>query len=178
MSLQNLRANQITQKGAKQLALALKPTEKGGPTASNAHLKELDLFDNRIADIGGKALAEMLKKNKSLVSLHIGSNQLGDNSAKLLGCALTTNEHLTELNMRANGLTSRGVAALAEGLRENSSLKSLNIRWNEAEVRRRQRRNSPRARGLADQWLRSLLRIFALASCRTRERLSWRRCCE
>ncbi|XP_048083205.1 leucine-rich repeat-containing protein 45 isoform X10 [Ursus arctos] len=66
----DLRNNQISHKGAEELALAL---------TRNAHLQQLDLRWNSIGLLGGRALVNCLPRNRTLWRLELaGNNVPGD----------------------------------------------------------------------------------------------------
>ncbi|KAJ3293813.1 Leucine-rich repeat-containing protein 71 [Borealophlyctis nickersoniae] len=68
----SLRANNITDAGAKALAAALK---------TNRVLTSLSLWDNRVGKEGAEAVAEALRVNATLGCLSLGRNSVGDEGA-------------------------------------------------------------------------------------------------
>ena len=69
------------------------------------------------------AIAEVLKKNKSITSFRIG-NDIGNEGAKTIAGGLKENKNtkLTELNLNANNIDPVGAAAIAEALKNNTTL--------------------------------------------------------
>lgn len=68
---------------------------------------EVDLSDNRLGDDGARAMAGMLVKNSTLVSLNLSGNQLTDQAAEHLGPALISNTRLQRLDLSYNSLGER-----------------------------------------------------------------------
>ncbi|KAK3276185.1 hypothetical protein CYMTET_15721, partial [Cymbomonas tetramitiformis] len=81
----NLRGNKIGPEGAKALAVALTPNEKG---VFNTSLNTLDLYENEIGPEGAKALAIALTPNAegvfngSLNTLNLAGNPIGHEDRK------------------------------------------------------------------------------------------------
>ncbi|KAM9424108.1 leucine-rich repeat-containing protein 45 isoform 3-T3 [Pholidichthys leucotaenia] len=71
----DLRNNQISHRGASELALALK---------RNGTLEVLDLRWNNIGLLGGRSLLEAIQKNKSVVQLEMAGNNIPGDTLKAL----------------------------------------------------------------------------------------------
>lgn len=79
-------------------------------------------------DDGGRALAEMLKKNQVLKKLLLSSNLLGDGGVLYLGDALVVNTGLNMLLLADNPFGDEGGWKLADVLcKSNRSLQVLDI---------------------------------------------------
>ncbi|RHX97691.1 hypothetical protein DYB36_004953 [Aphanomyces astaci] len=79
-----------------------------------------------------KALANVLRRNNTLVKLEVEGNNFGPATVKEFAAALTTNAGLTYLSLESNPLTNddndySGIAALGTMLTTNSTLTSLNL---------------------------------------------------
>ncbi|KAF5911384.1 hypothetical protein HPG69_018687 [Diceros bicornis minor] len=74
----DLRNNQISHKGAEELALALK---------SNASLQQLDLRWNNIGLLGGRALVNCLPSNRTLWRLELAGNGVPGDILRAVGLA-------------------------------------------------------------------------------------------
>uniref|UniRef100_A0A8C6FZH4 Leucine rich repeat containing 45 n=1 Tax=Moschus moschiferus TaxID=68415 RepID=A0A8C6FZH4_MOSMO len=79
----DLRNNQITHKGAEELALALK---------SNASLQQLDLRWNHIGLLGGRALANCLPSNRTLWKLELAGNNIPGDILRAVEQAMDHNQ--------------------------------------------------------------------------------------
>ena len=74
---------------------------------------------------GAEALADSLRKNKSLTVLGLGDNAIEDRGAAALASALKSNDTLRELYLPRNGCTDTGVLELAEALKTNMTVHTL-----------------------------------------------------
>ncbi|KAK3284652.1 hypothetical protein CYMTET_7715 [Cymbomonas tetramitiformis] len=129
MKVLRLEGNKIGDKGAKALAVALTPNEKG---VFNVSLNTLDLTKNTIGDEGAKALAVALTPNAegvfntSLNTLNLQKNEIGPEGAKALAIALTPNADgvfntsLNTLDLCRNQIGPEGAKALAVALTPNA----------------------------------------------------------
>ncbi|KAK2504108.1 hypothetical protein MC885_011176 [Smutsia gigantea] len=72
----DLRNNQISHKGAEELALALK---------SNASLQQLDLRWNNVGLLGGRALVNCLPSNRTLWRLELAGNSIPSDVLRAVG---------------------------------------------------------------------------------------------
>ena len=89
----------------------------------------------QISSRGAEILAEILKKNDTLIIFNIGYNNIGDNGAFALAKALTNNSKLITLELIQNNIGDKGVIALAETLKTNDSLKKINLSCNNIDVK-------------------------------------------
>ena len=120
----DLNYNSIREKGAKELAEALK-------CATDEHkifLKGLYLEFNWIGDEGARDFAASLKVSglsDTLQQLNLASNRIRDNGATYLAQALETNTSLIELNLGNNLIGNNGAIRIAEALKTNKTLRQL-----------------------------------------------------
>ncbi|XP_058476744.1 leucine-rich repeat-containing protein 45 [Solea solea] len=78
----DLRNNQISHRGASELAMALK---------HNTTLEVLDLRWNNIGLMGGRNLVEALQKNKSIMQLELAGNNIPSDTLKAIEQAISHN---------------------------------------------------------------------------------------
>ena len=100
----------------------------------NNTLVELSLkkCDIRVTGINGRALAEMLRLNKSLQVLNLKTNpKVGDCGAFYIAEGIKSNTSLKTLNISKCGLTSKGANDIARALVENKTIQSLSIDKND-----------------------------------------------
>jgi Ran GTPase-activating protein (RanGAP) involved in mRNA processing and transport len=73
------------------------------------------LNKNEITEDGARALADMLKLNKSLTDLSLNYNQIGNNGVRALCNALKTNNRsLKHLYLNGNAIDDSSVDAIVE----------------------------------------------------------------
>ena len=96
----------------------------------NTMTEELDLVDNGIGTIGGRAFAEMAVKNKFLLRLNLAQNKLGNEGVYPFYRALERHDNLQTLVLRNNGLTRTGLKEFCKALRLNNGLQVLDISEN------------------------------------------------
>ena len=134
----NLANNKMVESDAKTLADGLSTNR----VLTSLNISGNDLFYDDPRNQAGKALSDMLKKNKTLQYLDI-SNCIIIESASLdtsnsdyatgiyfaeaFADCLLTNDTLTHLNIRANRMDDAGARALAGCLRANDALTHLDI---------------------------------------------------
>jgi len=94
----------------------------------NNTLLSLNLDCNEIGDEEAKAIAEALEQNNTLTSVNLGDNNIGINGLKALAASLTHNTTLTSLNVWGNDIDAEGAKVLAGALKKNNTLKSLDLR--------------------------------------------------
>lgn len=141
----DLRSNGITPAGALSLqglivnsrilrSLNLSNNELGclGTTAlarglrqSTCQLEKLDLNSNEVDGVGAKAVAIMLRVNKTLGELNLSFNNIGDDGAKSISSALQDNVTLRSLSLRRNGIGNAGAQGIADKLPQMLGLKEL-----------------------------------------------------
>ena len=117
LSSLNLSGNYITDEGVKQLSSVL----------ANSQLSSLNLSGNDITDAGVKQLSSVLA-NSQLSSLDLSANNITDAGVKRLSSVLA-NSQLSSLDLSANNITDAGVKQLSNVL-ANSQLSSLDLRYN------------------------------------------------
>jgi hypothetical protein len=124
----NLYGNKLGNKGVALLAAAFV-----NPDCVRT-LKSVFLESNFVGDVGGCALAEMLKHNTTIQKLLLSGNSLSDLAADHLAQALLTNRTLTSLVLDRNMITNAGATLLAKGTstRDNpgSALQHLSLNAN------------------------------------------------
>mmetsp|Transcript_17902 Transcript_17902/g.17222 ORF Transcript_17902/g.17222 Transcript_17902/m.17222 type:complete len:158 (-) Transcript_17902:249-722(-) len=93
----DLERNKIGPSGCEALAshLILQPIH-------GATLKTLLLSYNRVGDEGAKALAEVLKCNKSLTNLSLKNNNIKEAGLTVVGSAINSNNTLQKLSIFGN----------------------------------------------------------------------------
>lgn len=129
------------------------------PLVTNTKLLEVDLTDNWMGDVGGIAIANMLKENCYISTLNLSENHLGLNAIEALCKTLqeynTTVQHLNlsknnldeksavpisnllvstqkleSLNLSNNNFDATSGESLGFGISENTSLKYIDLSWN------------------------------------------------
>jgi len=100
---------------------------------TNSSLTSINLYGNRIGNIGAEKLAEVLRFNRTLRILNLEANEIGNEGVILLADALSHNTTLTQLSLSSNNIGDVGAVALSEMLVHNYSLKNLNLLVNEIE---------------------------------------------
>ena len=79
----------------------------------------IDLENNRIRDLGAKALFKALMHNNTLSKLNLSQNMIGDMCANELREMLENQLTLQELYLKWNNFRSEGGIAIAQGLKRN-----------------------------------------------------------
>ena len=64
-------------------------------------MTSIDVYHKDINAVGAKAIAEVLKTNKTLTDLRLTANKIGDEGGKAFAEALKTNKTMTWLDMRS-----------------------------------------------------------------------------
>ena len=92
----------------------------------NTTLKVLDLNANEIGPQGMSAIGKYLKQEScSLESMHMGNNRAGDLGGKAIAQALAINKSLIHIDLTYNSINDDGLSRLAESLFHNQSLLSF-----------------------------------------------------
>ena len=124
----SLRLNNVGEKGAKQLAVALK----------HSHLKQfaiyatqLDLHDRNIGDRGAGHFADEIKGCTKLESLCIAQSGITSEGIDSLLSALETNEVVHTLHLQSNRIGKDGASKIALFLTKTRSLSHLALDGNE-----------------------------------------------
>ena len=103
--------------------------------SGNITLRELLIRENQFNEEGGKAIANGLASNRSIITLDIGWNTIGAESAVILAKALEENSTLLKLGLSiyCNRIIGRcnigaiGAKALATSLTVNQTLLDLDL---------------------------------------------------
>lgn len=90
----------------------------------------LELSHTRFNDDNAKALATLLKQDRSLKTLGLYYNHLQDLGAQSFAEALGENTTLTDLNLKNNGIGNEGLTALGQSLVPNTTLRRLDLSRN------------------------------------------------
>ncbi|XP_060948012.1 dynein regulatory complex subunit 5 [Limanda limanda] len=101
-----------------------------GKLLAKSKLEVLSMCDNDITDSGGKAIAQALSKNSTLVSLNLRLNRLRDEGGQAIAEALMNNNTLRHLHLGANEVSGPTAIALAKVIAQNNTLKSINLSCN------------------------------------------------
>ncbi|XP_073670413.1 uncharacterized protein [Paramisgurnus dabryanus] len=111
----------VTDEGCAALASALR---------SNPHLRDLDLYYNKLRDSAVKRLCDGLKNpNCKLEKLKFKDCDVTDEGCAALASALRSNSHLRDLNLPHNKLRDSGVKRLSDGLKNpNCKLETLRLK--------------------------------------------------
>jgi hypothetical protein len=94
----------------------------------NRTLITLNLFDNKIALDGARAMAFFLRANETLEILNLGRNWLRDPGVSLIAGALTENTALQHLQLEENDVYKKGVSAINQMLQQNTTLQTLRLK--------------------------------------------------
>ncbi|CAF3354517.1 unnamed protein product [Rotaria socialis] len=96
----------------------------------NKTIITLDLICAEINEEGAKHLAFPLLDNTTLTTLDLSSNAIRNSGAYHLACALRKNSTLTTLDLGHNDMQDEGAQYLADALRNNTTLTTLNLEIN------------------------------------------------
>ncbi|XP_057570036.1 leucine-rich repeat-containing protein 45 isoform X2 [Hippopotamus amphibius kiboko] len=113
----DLRNNQITHKGAEELALALK---------SNASLQQLDLRWNHIGLLGGRALVNCLPSNRTLWKLELAGNNIPGDILRAVEQAMDHNQD-RQTAFRESQARAHVLSKEVRHLREEKSKQFLDL---------------------------------------------------
>ncbi|XP_070081856.1 leucine-rich repeat-containing protein 45 isoform X5 [Equus przewalskii] len=113
----DLRNNQISHKGAEELALALK---------SNASLQQLDLRWNNIGLLGGRALVNCLPSNRTLWRLELAGNSVPGDILRAVEQAMDHNQD-RQTTFRENQARAHVLSKEMRHLREEKSKQFLDL---------------------------------------------------
>nr|XP_023507511.1 leucine-rich repeat-containing protein 45 isoform X5 [Equus caballus] len=119
----DLRNNQISHKGAEELALALK---------SNASLQQLDLRWNNIGLLGGRALVNCLPSNRTLWRLELAGNSVPGDILRAVAWLLPTEQAMDhnqdrQTTFRENQARAHVLSKEMRHLREEKSKQFLDL---------------------------------------------------
>jgi Ran GTPase-activating protein (RanGAP) involved in mRNA processing and transport len=96
----------------------------------NKTITKLDLSYDHIRDAAAIAIAEALKVNNTITELDLSRNNIGKDGAIALADALINNTTITELNLEDNKIGKDGAIAIAEALKVNNTITKLDLSWN------------------------------------------------
>lgn len=113
----DLRNNQISHKGAEELALALR---------SNASLQQLDLRWNHIGLLGGRALANCLPSNRTLWRLELAGNSIPSDVLRAVEQAMDRNQD-RQASVRESQARAHILSKEVQHLREEKSKQFLDL---------------------------------------------------
>ncbi|KAM5216947.1 leucine-rich repeat-containing protein 45 isoform 5-T5 [Hipposideros larvatus] len=113
----DLRNNQISHKGAEELALALK---------SNTSLQQLDLRWNNIGLLGGRALVSCLPSNRTLWRLELAGNSVPSDVLRAVEQAMDHTQE-REATFRENQARTRVLSKEVRHLQEEKSKQFLDL---------------------------------------------------
>lgn len=149
ISVLDLSSNNITPKGVRMVAEALKiggvvsclnlsnnPLGQAGMRAlaeainHNDHLTSLDLSQTQMDGLGCTELAESIRRNFALTKLNLHNNKIGDEGAAALAEALEFDHKLLFLDVGLNRIGDAGGCALAGILHNNTTLRHLELKNN------------------------------------------------
>jgi Ran GTPase-activating protein (RanGAP) involved in mRNA processing and transport len=89
-----------------------------------------NLWGNEIGGAGAKALADMLKVNKTITKLDLSGNKIGDDGVIAIAEALKENNTITTLHLLYNKIECAGAKALASMLQMNNTITVLYLSGN------------------------------------------------
>eukprot|EP00960_Hanusia_phi_P044871 756872-Hanusia_phi.AAC.10 len=92
----------------------------------NETLTELDLSSNRLSEISGQYIHNLLKKDLNLMRLKLSCNKLCDRGCEVLAQALPASS-IVELDISYNEIGSQGIEALSVAIAHSTRLKMLCI---------------------------------------------------
>ncbi|XP_026339644.1 leucine-rich repeat-containing protein 45 isoform X8 [Ursus arctos] len=113
----DLRNNQISHKGAEELALAL---------TRNAHLQQLDLRWNSIGLLGGRALVNCLPRNRTLWRLELAGNNVPGDILRAVEQAMDHNQE-RQTTSRENRARTHVLSKEVQHLQEEKSRQFLDL---------------------------------------------------
>lgn len=119
----NLSSNELSNLGTTALARGLQ--HRG------CQLQKLDLNSNEVDTAGAKAVAFMLRTNKTLEDLNLSFNSIGDKGVTAIASALEFNSTLGRLSLRRNGIGNVGAKSIADRLPQMQGLKELLLSKND-----------------------------------------------
>lgn len=80
-------------------------------------------------------LADALQNKQNRVrKLNLWDNRIGDVGATRVACMLATNHVLQDLNLKFNGIGPVGASAVASALKVNTALLRLNLSFGKLQV--------------------------------------------
>lgn len=92
--------------------------------------EEIKINHRFLREMGTKAIASVLLRNKSTSKLHVAFNELNIKGGVCIGKLLSRNRVLTELNLANNNIRREGIIAIAEALPSNTVIRKLDLSGN------------------------------------------------
>mmetsp|Transcript_2942 Transcript_2942/g.4292 ORF Transcript_2942/g.4292 Transcript_2942/m.4292 type:complete len:974 (+) Transcript_2942:27-2948(+) len=111
--------NQINQEGLLKMAKTL--------TLPHIHLSFLNIGNNNLKDLGGLIIADIVKRNRTIVHLDISQNNITDKAGFVIASSLLLNNTLNVLMLGGNKLTISSTEALVKALHHHQSLSYVNL---------------------------------------------------
>ncbi|KAM8945377.1 leucine-rich repeat-containing protein 45 isoform 2-T2 [Pelodytes ibericus] len=113
----DLRNNQISHKGAEELAMTLK---------RNVTLQELDLRWNNISLLGGRAMLSCMETNRSLLKLQLSGNNIASDILKAIEQGVDRNRE--RQTIKINNVSQRQILTKeVQNLKQEKSMQFLNL---------------------------------------------------
>merc|ERR1712060_144858 len=92
--------------------------------------RQFSLYENKVGDEGGMALAEAIRKHPSLKELDLRKNRIGDRGAAALAGALENNTTLQKIFLKENDISDAGASVLVKALEMNCAVRHLDLEGN------------------------------------------------
>ena len=92
--------------------------------------EEIKINHRFLKEMGTKAIASVLLRNKTTSKLHVAFNELNTKGGIYIGQLLSKNRALTELNLANNNIRREGIIAIAEALPSNTVIRKLDLSGN------------------------------------------------
>ena len=92
--------------------------------------EEIKINHRFLKEMGTKAIASVLLRNKTTSKLHVAFNELDIKGGICIGKLLSKNRALTELNLANNNIRREGIIAIAEALPSNTVIRKLDLSGN------------------------------------------------
>lgn len=108
-------------------ALSVIPVSRFGNEIGQEEIKINHRF---LKEMGTKAIASVLLRNKTTSKLHVAYNELNIKGGICIGKLLSRNRALTELNLANNNIRREGIIAIAEALPSNTVIRKLDLSGN------------------------------------------------
>ncbi|KAL4168705.1 hypothetical protein KRP22_012103 [Phytophthora ramorum] len=96
-----------------------------------AGLQQLNLSHNALAAASSRALAELMRRSRTLTSLNLSHTGLRDREVQQLCESLTPNQTVVRLHLSENRFGTPGMLAIARFLEENARIEELYLAWNQ-----------------------------------------------
>lgn len=97
---------------------------------SNTTITSLS-FNKYLEDEGTTIIAELLKKNSTLLKVYLGKSGIKDKGAIAIAAALEKNSTLTFIDISHNLIKKEGAVAIAAALKKNATLAHIDLSCND-----------------------------------------------